>query len=280
VRQQLMSLDEYCAEFDRLVLKLGSFSDAETFSQPLMALLFLVGLHADYRTFVQTILAGDGAITLEMMMSRARSFQEAEGIYHPACKPSASESREEEHDETARAVKLDQVNPATVSRIQQAFASELGLQKSDIEWMKANGCASLRSYMHGGGGGGGGGGSGGYRGGGAAAAAVEEVADTTAAAVVKAMVKVTLGTRHKPRRSGRRVSCGVGPGRDVGSAGARSTRAHGVKCCSRRRREQLASSAAARSRELCDSHKRIPGRTSTSATKRSVRKRSAGGPRR
>ena len=84
VRQQRGSPDEYCAEFDRLVLKLASFSNAETFSQPLMALLFLVGLHADYRTFVQTILAGDGKITLEMMMSRARSFQEAEGIYHPA----------------------------------------------------------------------------------------------------------------------------------------------------------------------------------------------------
>ena len=122
VRQQRKSLDEYCAEFDRLVLKLASFSKAETFSQPLMALLFLVGLHADYRTFVQTILAGDGAITLAMMMSRARSFQEAEGIYHPACKTEAKESREEEHNESARAVKLDEVNPATVTRIQQAFA--------------------------------------------------------------------------------------------------------------------------------------------------------------
>ena len=75
-------------------------------------------------------------------------------------------------------------------------------------------------------------------------------------------------------------SCGVGPGRDAGRAGARSTRAHGVKCCSRRRREQLASSAAPGSRERCDTHKIIPGRTSTSATKRSVRKPSAGGLRR
>ena len=74
VRQQRKSPDEYCAEFDRLVLKLASFASAETFSQPLMALLFLVGLHAEYRTFVQTILAGDGAIALAMMMSRARSF--------------------------------------------------------------------------------------------------------------------------------------------------------------------------------------------------------------
>jgi hypothetical protein len=81
VRQQRKGLDEYCAEFDRLVPKLANFSNAEAFSQPLMALLFLVGLQADYRTFVQTILAGDGEITLANIMSRARSFQEAEGIY-------------------------------------------------------------------------------------------------------------------------------------------------------------------------------------------------------
>ena len=162
VRQQRKSPDEYCAEFDRLVLKLANFSNAETFSQPLMALLFLVGLHADYRTFVQTILAGDGEITLANIMPRARSFQEAEGIYHPACKTSASESKEEEFDESARAVKLDQVNPATVPRIQNAFASELCLNKSDVEWLKSNGCASLRNHMHGNGdGGGGGGGKGG-----------------------------------------------------------------------------------------------------------------------
>ena len=76
VRQQRQSLDEYCAEFDRLVLKLANFSNPETFSQPLMALLFLVGLHADYRTFVQTILAGGGDIELAAVMARARSPQE------------------------------------------------------------------------------------------------------------------------------------------------------------------------------------------------------------
>ena len=83
----------------------------------------------------------------------------------------------------------------------------------------------------------------------AAAAKTVEVADTTA--VVKAMVvKVTLGTRRKPRSSGRRVSWGVGPGLDVGSAAASSTRGPSVKSCSRMLQAQLGSSAATPSREL------------------------------
>ena len=64
------------------------------------------------------------------------------------------------------------------------------------------------------------------------------------------VVKVTLGTRRKPRSSGRRVSWGVGPGLDVGSAAASSTRGPSVKNCSRMLQAQLGSSAATPSREL------------------------------
>ena len=61
----------------------------------------------------------------------------------------------------------------------------------------------------------------------AAAAAAAVVADTTV--VGKDLEKVTPGTHRKPRSSGRRVSCGVGPGQDAGSAGAKSTREHDAR---------------------------------------------------
>ena len=53
VRQRSRGLAEYSAEFSRLVDKLANFASAENFSQPLMALLFIVGLHPGYKTFVQ-----------------------------------------------------------------------------------------------------------------------------------------------------------------------------------------------------------------------------------